>query len=115
MAVKPVLVYGGIRLGLFAVALAVLLVLQVNPFVATVLAAVIALCIAYLAFSKQRLASALAIAERREGRSESGATIGQDELAEDGVQPSASAATSVPTDRPVPSAGSSERDSRPEA
>jgi uncharacterized membrane protein YdjX (TVP38/TMEM64 family) len=43
-----------VRLGIFAVVLAVLLVCQVNPFIATVVAAVAGFVLAYIFFRKLR-------------------------------------------------------------
>lgn len=82
---KPVLVYGGIRVLLFAVVLAALLLIQVNPFVAAALAAVIAFCVSYIAFGRQRRASADALAARRprEQGDHVASAAGDDESAED--------------------------------
>lgn len=46
--------YTVIRLGIFAVVLAALLLLQVNPWVAAVAAAVIGLCVSYIFFRGPR-------------------------------------------------------------
>lgn len=47
-------VYSVIRVGIFAVALAALLLLQVTSWIAAILAAVIALCISYIFFRGPR-------------------------------------------------------------
>lgn len=48
------LLYSALRVGLFAGAFAALLALQVNPFLAAALAAVIGLCVTYIFFRRQR-------------------------------------------------------------
>jgi ABC-type bacteriocin/lantibiotic exporter with double-glycine peptidase domain len=48
------IVYSLIRLGIFAVLLALLLVLQVNPFVAAFGAAAVAFCISYIFLKRRR-------------------------------------------------------------
>ena len=51
---RPWIKYSLIRLGIFVVVLAILLVLQVNPFLATVIAAVAGFVISYVFFRKVR-------------------------------------------------------------
>ncbi len=62
---KPWLAYTLVRLGIFAVALAVLLIIGVWPWLAAIVAAVIGFCVAYIFFGRLRTAMALEIAERR--------------------------------------------------
>ncbi len=50
-----------IRLGLFGVALAVLLLLKVNPYAATLVAAVVGFCLSYLFLRRRRDALAMSI------------------------------------------------------
>jgi hypothetical protein len=59
------LYYTLIRLALFAVALAMLLALRVNPFLATVVAAIVGLCLSYLFLHKRREALARSLHEIR--------------------------------------------------
>lgn len=80
---RPVFVYGGIRILLFAVALAVCLLVGINPYLATVIAAIIALCIAYIAFAPMRRAAAEALASRRRDGDHIASADGDDEHAED--------------------------------
>jgi uncharacterized membrane protein YdjX (TVP38/TMEM64 family) len=63
---RPWIKYSLIRLGIFVVVLAVLLVLQVNPFLATVVAAVAGFVIAYIFFRKIRDQVAAEFAARNE-------------------------------------------------
>jgi uncharacterized membrane protein len=63
--VNPWVKYTFIRLGIFAVALAVLLVIRVDPYIATVVAAVVGLCISYIFFAPLRRRVALDLAARR--------------------------------------------------
>lgn len=63
--VKPWVLYSLVRVGIFAIALAVLLVVGVDWWLAAILAAVIGLCIAYIFFGKLRDAVALDFANRR--------------------------------------------------
>lgn len=58
-------VYSLIRVAIFAVALAALLLLQVNPWLATVLAAVIGFCVSYIFFRGKRDELAKDIYQRR--------------------------------------------------
>lgn len=51
---RQFLLYSLLRVGLFAATFAALLVMQVNPFLAAALAAVIGLCITYIFFRRQR-------------------------------------------------------------
>jgi len=62
---RPWIVYTIIRVVLFAAILAVLLLLQVNPWLATVLAAVIGLCVSYIFFRGKRDELAKDIYQRR--------------------------------------------------
>ena len=58
-------VYSFIRVGIFAIALAGLLLLQVNPWLATALAAIIGLCVSYIFFRGKRDELAKDIYQRR--------------------------------------------------
>jgi len=61
------ILYSIIRLGIFAIALAALLLLQVVPWVAALIAAVIALCLSYIFLHKLRDGVAHDIYARRHG------------------------------------------------
>jgi uncharacterized membrane protein YdjX (TVP38/TMEM64 family) len=63
---RPWIKYSLIRLGIFVVVLAVLLVFQVNPFIATVVAAVAGFVISYVFFRKIRDQVAAEFAKRNE-------------------------------------------------
>jgi hypothetical protein len=63
---RPWVKYTLIRVGIFVVVLTVLLVLQVNPFLATVVAAVAGFVIAYIFFRKIRDQVAAEFATRNE-------------------------------------------------
>jgi uncharacterized membrane protein YqgA involved in biofilm formation len=63
---RPWIKYSLIRLGIFVVVLAILLVLQVNPFLATVIAAVAGFVISYVFFRKIRDQVAAEFATRNE-------------------------------------------------
>lgn len=62
---KPWIAYSLVRVGVFAVVFAALLVANVTWWLAAVIAAVVGLCVAYIFFGKLRDAVALDIAERR--------------------------------------------------
>jgi hypothetical protein len=64
--VRPWIKYLLVRLGIFAVVLAALLVLQVNPYLSAVIAAVASLVISYIFFRKMRDAVAAELATRNE-------------------------------------------------
>jgi hypothetical protein len=59
--VKPWVKYSIVRLGVFLVALVVLVLLLPNPYLATLIAAVVAFCVSYLFFAPLRRQ----VAERR--------------------------------------------------
>ena len=59
------MLYSLVRVGVFAIALAVLLIVGVPWWLAAIVAAVIGLCVAYIFFGKLRDAVALDIADRR--------------------------------------------------
>jgi hypothetical protein len=63
--VKPWVKYTIVRLGVFLVALVVLVLLLPNPYLATLVAAVVAFCVSYLFFAPLRRQVALELAERR--------------------------------------------------
>ncbi|MDM4762406.1 DUF4229 domain-containing protein [Galbitalea sp. SE-J8] len=89
---RPVVLYGVVRILLFAAALVVFLIVVRNPYVSAVLAAVVAFCIAYIAFAPLRRASAEALAARRrlDGEGDHVASAhGDDEDAEDAAAPPA--------------------------
>jgi hypothetical protein len=81
------LIYTLIRLGIFAVVLALLLLTQMQPFIAAAVAAVIALCASYIFLRKPReqLANGLYEARHGEGRAATRAPekAGSDEDLED--------------------------------
>ena len=62
---KPWVKYTFIRLGIFAVALAVLLVIRIDPYIATIVAAIVGLCVSYIFFAPLRRRVALDLAARR--------------------------------------------------
>ena len=62
---KPWVKYTFIRLGIFAVALAVLLVIRIDPYIATIVAAIVGLCVSYIFFAPLRRRVALDLAERQ--------------------------------------------------
>ncbi len=63
--VKPWVLYSLVRVGVFAIALAVLLVVGLDWWLAAILATVIGLCVAYIFFGKLRDAVASDLADRR--------------------------------------------------
>ena len=62
---NPWLVYTLLRVGTFVVFLAIMLLLQFDPFYATFISAVLALAISLIFFNKQRDAVSKAIYEKR--------------------------------------------------
>ncbi|MHB1170975.1 MAG: DUF4229 domain-containing protein [Lacisediminihabitans sp.] len=62
---RPWVVYSVIRIVLFAAALALLLLVGVNPWIATIAAAVIGLCVSFIFFRGKRDDLAKNIYERR--------------------------------------------------
>ena len=84
------LVYSLIRLGLFAVVLVVLLLVQITPWIAAAIAAVISLCASYIFLRKPREELAAGLYEARQGRAsarspETTTKAGSDEASEDAV------------------------------
>ncbi|HEX4402613.1 MAG TPA: DUF4229 domain-containing protein [Galbitalea sp.] len=63
---RPWIKYSLIRLSIFVVVLAVLLILQVNPFIATVIAAIAGFVVSYIFFRKIRDQVAAEFAARNE-------------------------------------------------
>ena len=63
---RPWIKYSLIRLSIFVVVLAVLLILQVNPFIATVVAAIAGFVVSYIFFRKIRDQVAAEFAARNE-------------------------------------------------
>jgi uncharacterized membrane protein YdjX (TVP38/TMEM64 family) len=63
---RPWIKYSLIRLSIFVVVLAVLLILQVNPFIATVIAAIAGFVVSYIFFRKVRDQVAAEFAARNE-------------------------------------------------
>jgi uncharacterized membrane protein YdjX (TVP38/TMEM64 family) len=80
VSVRPWIKYSLIRVLIFAVVLAVLLLAHVNPFLATVIAAVAGFAISYIFFRKLRNEVALELAKRS---SEPAAVKDDDTAAED--------------------------------
>lgn len=76
---KPWVKYTIVRLGVFLVALVVFVLLLPNPYLATLLAALVAFCVSYIFFAHLRREVALELAERR-SRPE---PLDRDSLAED--------------------------------
>lgn len=62
---KPWLAYSLVRLGVFALAFAVLMIANVPFWLAAIIAAVIGLCVGYIFFGRLRDAVARDIVERR--------------------------------------------------
>jgi len=110
--VKPWVKYTVLRLGIFLVALVLFVLLLPNPYLATLLAAVVAFCVSYIFFAGLRREVALELADRR-SRPE---PLDRDTLAEDddlaeqdARLAEADAAPAAPDD-----AGSRPADDRPE-
>ena len=59
------LIYSVVRLGIFAVVLAVMLALQANPVIAAIVAAIISLCVCYVLLPRQRAAVVQAVVDIR--------------------------------------------------
>ena len=59
------LIYTVVRLGIFAVVLAVMLALETNPVIAAIFAAVISLCVCYVLLPRQRAAVVQAVVDIR--------------------------------------------------
>jgi L-lactate permease len=86
-------VYTLIRLGIFAVVLTVLLVLQLEPWIAAVVAAIISLCISIIFLRKPREEASRTLYEARQNRgqasrpvaSPSSISSSEDEDVEDGA------------------------------
>ncbi len=66
MGVRPWIKYSLIRLAIFIAVLAILLIVQVNPYIATVVAAVAGFVISYVFFRKLRGEVAAEFAARNE-------------------------------------------------
>ena len=62
---KPWVLYSLVRVGVFALSLAILLVIGIEWWLAAIIAAVVGLCIAYIFFGKLRDAGARDIVQRR--------------------------------------------------
>ena len=62
---KPWVAYSLVRVGVFALAFALLMVANVPWWLSAIIAAVIGLCVGYIFFGRLRNAVALDIAERR--------------------------------------------------
>jgi L-lactate permease len=92
--IPPVVTYTVLRLLTFAVPLALLLLLNFEPWVATVLAAIIGLSVSYIFLRKPREKVAAELYERRHGNHTPDT---QDEDAEDGLTGVADAAPRVST------------------
>lgn len=72
------MLYSLVRVGIFAIVLAVLLLVGIEWWLAAIIAAVVGLCVAYIFFGKLRDAVALDIVNRR-----ATVTKDADQLAED--------------------------------
>ncbi|MEN9714141.1 MAG: hypothetical protein RLZZ164_805 [Actinomycetota bacterium] len=79
---KAWLIYTLLRLGVFAVALSIMLLLGYNPYVATGLAAIVALSISLLFFGKQRNAASTALYESRNKNKDADAEVEDAKLAD---------------------------------
>ncbi len=82
------LIYTLIRVGIFAVALAVLLLTQMTPWIAAALAALISLCASYIFLRKPREVLSNGLYEARHGNKEApraAEKAGSDEDLEDSV------------------------------
>jgi membrane protein implicated in regulation of membrane protease activity len=80
------ILYSLIRLGVFAVVLALLLLLQITPWIAAVLAAIIALCISIIFLRRPREEASKTLYAARANRSAASATparTSEDEDVED--------------------------------
>jgi hypothetical protein len=64
-SLRPWIVYSTLRIVVFGIALAILLLLHVNPIIATVVAAIVGFCISYIFFRGKRNDVALDIVARR--------------------------------------------------
>ncbi|MFM6963436.1 MAG: DUF4229 domain-containing protein [Micrococcales bacterium] len=76
---NPVVIYSLLRLGTFAVALGLLWLIGFNVYLATILAAAIALSVSLLLFTKQRNAASTHIYENRNKSRDADAAV-EDEL-----------------------------------
>lgn len=86
--------YSLIRFGLFAVVFAGLLLLQLNPIAAALIAAVAGFCLAYIFFRPQRDAVVAEFAARRKAEK---ALPASDEAAEDPEDAAAAPETGLPS------------------
>ena len=83
---KPWVSYGLIRIALFAVVLAVLLLLGIEGWIAAIVAAIIAFCVSYLFLRRQRDRAAADLYNARhagEATPGTGTVNAEDEAAED--------------------------------
>ena len=94
--IPPVVYYTVLRLATFAIPLVVLLVLGIEPWIATVLAALIGLSVSYIALRRPREAVSRDLYGLRHG-SKSGTA--EDEDAEDTVTDAAASATDSRSER----------------
>lgn len=101
------ILYSLIRLGVFAVVLALLLFLQIVPWVAAILAAIIALCISIIFLRRPREEASKTLYDaraNRSARSAAPARVSEDESVEDRAvddQPETSGSDAHPADEPV--------------
>lgn len=77
---KPWVIYTLLRLGVFFVALSLMLLLGYNAYVATGLAAVLALAISLLFFGRQRNAASTALYEARNKNKDADAEVEDSKL-----------------------------------
>jgi L-lactate permease len=95
------LVYTLIRLGLFAGVLILLLVLQITPWLAAVIAALISLCISIIFLRKPREEASKTLYEARNNRGQAASrrtTASDDENVEDEAVDHAAGSTTAPAE-----------------
>ena len=95
-SIPPVVYYTVLRLAAFAIPLALLLVLGIEPWIATVLAALIGLSVSYIALRRPREAVSRDLYDRRHGSKPSPTG---DEDAEDTATDAAASAADVRSER----------------
>jgi len=76
--VKPWIAYSLVRVGVFALAFALLMLAQVEWWLAALIAAIIGLCVGYIFFGKLRDAVARDIVARRASTSKDADSIAED-------------------------------------
>ena len=96
-SIPPVVYYTVLRLAAFAIPLAVLLILGIEPWIATVLAALIGLSVSYIALRRQREAVSRDLYDLRHGPKKTRAV--DDEAAEDTVADASASSTDSRSER----------------